>query len=270
MTSTYAVVGATGQQGGASARALLTAGAGVRALVRRPESEPARRLAESGAELVRADLTDPGSLGEAFADVDGVFAMTTFTERGVEAEIADGSRIADAAAAAGVAHLVYSSVGGAERGTGIPHFESKRRVEEYIASLGLPATFVRPVFFMENLSPSTEDGASVLRLPLPGDVPVQMVAVDDIGAVCAAALLDPTRVPGGAVEIAGDELTGEQAAEVLGARYEALPAGVFDDADLTAMFTWLAEQRPAYRADFALTRELDPGVLDLAAWAARR
>jgi uncharacterized protein YbjT (DUF2867 family) len=271
MSSTYAVVGATGQQGGAVARALLAAGAGVRALVRRPDSEAARALAGAGAELVRADLTDPGSLGAAFDGVDGVFAMTTsFTDRGTSGETADGVRIADAAADARVGHLVYSSVGGAERRTGVPHFESKRRVEEHIESLGLPATFVRPVFFMENLAPKTEDGATVLRLPLPAGVPLQMVAVDDIGAVSAAVMLDPARVPGGAVEIGGDELTGEQMAEVLGGRYEALPVAVLDDPDLEAMFTWFAEEYPSYRADFALTRDLDPGVLDLAAWAARR
>lgn len=277
MTSTYAVVGATGQQGGATARTLLAAGVGVRALVRRPDAEAARALADAGAELVRADLTDPSSLEAAFAGVDGVFAMTTsFTDRGTEGEVADGVRIADAARAAGVGHLVYSSVGGAERGTGVPHFESKRRVEEHIASLGLPATIVRPVFFMENLAPTVEDGTSVLRMPLPEGVPVEMVAVDDIGAVAAAALIDPSRVPGGAVEIAGDEVTGEQAAAILAeaaglpGRYEALPVEVLDDPDLKAMFTWFVESRPAYRADRELTRELAPGVQDLATWAAGR
>ena len=277
MTSTYAVVGATGQQGGATVRALLAAGAHVRALVRRPDADAARDLADAGAELVRADLTHPASLEAAFTGVDGVFAMTTsFTDRGTDGETADGIRIADAARAAGVGHLVYSSVGGAERHTGVPHFESKRRVEEHITALGLPATFVRPVFFMENLAPTVEDGTSVLRMPMPGDVPVQMVAVDDIGAVAAAVLLDPSRVPGGAVEIAGDEVTGERAAAILGeaaglpARYEALPVEVLDDHDMKAMFTWFVDERPAYRADLALTRELDPQVRDLAMWARRR
>ncbi|MDN5914994.1 MAG: NmrA/HSCARG family protein [Pseudonocardia sp.] len=271
MTSTYAVIGATGQQGGATARALLASGAGVRALVRRTDSDAAAALERSGAELVRADLTDVASLRAAFEGVDGVFAMTTsFTDRGTEGEVEDGVRIADAAAAAGVGHLVYSSVGGAERQTGVPHFESKRRIEEYIASLGIPATVVRPVFFMENLAPAEENGTTVLRLPLPAGVPLQMVAVDDIGAVAASALLDPARIPGGAVEIAGDERTGGQIAEAFGGRYEALPVDVLDDPDLKSMFTWLAEQKPAYRADLALTRELAPSVLDLPAWAARR
>lgn len=267
--TTHAVTGATGQQGGATARALLAAGANVRALVRDPDAAAARALAGAGADLVRADLTDPASLAAAFTGVDGVFAMTTsFTPRGTEGETADGVRIADAAAAVGVPHLVYSSVGGAERGTGIPHFESKRRVEEHLEDLDLPTTFVRPVFFMENLAPVAGDDGTVLRLPLPAGVPLQMVAVEDIGRVAAAVLLDPSRVAGGAVEIGGDELTGEQAAAALGARYEPLPVEVLDDPDLAAMFTWFVEATPAYRADFALTRELDPQVQDLAAWAA--
>jgi uncharacterized protein YbjT (DUF2867 family) len=269
MTSTYAVVGATGQQGGATARALLAAGAGVRALVRDPATDAATALRDEGAELARADLTDPDSLRAAFTGVDGAFAMTTsFTPRGTEGEVADGTRIADAAKAAGLPHLVYSSVGGAERRTGIGHFESKRRVEEYMGELGLPATIVRPVFFMENLRPTREHGEVVLRLPLPAGVPLQLIAVDDIGAVAAAMLPDPQRVPGGAVEIGGDELTGGQMAAAWGGRYEPLAVEILDDPDLRAMFTWFTTQRPTYRADFALTRELDPAVRDLRSFAA--
>jgi uncharacterized protein YbjT (DUF2867 family) len=268
MTSTYAVVGATGQQGGATARALLAAGAGVRALVRDPASDAATALRAAGAELARADLTDTDSLRAAFTGVDGAFAMTTsFTPRGTDGEVADGTRIADAAKAAGLPHLVYSSVGAAERHTGIGHFESKRRVEEHITALGLPATIVRPVFFMENLQPTEENGGTVLRLPLPGGIPLQLIAVADIGAVAAAVLADPDRVPGGAVEIGGDERTGEQMAEVWGARYEPLPVDVLDDEDLRAMFTWFTTPRPTYRADFALTRALDPAVQDLRGFA---
>jgi uncharacterized protein YbjT (DUF2867 family) len=214
-----AVVGATGQQGGAVARALLDAGASVRALVRDPAR--ATDLADRGAELVRADLADPGSLRSAFTGAQRVFAMTTpFGEGGPDAEVQQGTAVVDAAADAGVEHLVYNSVGGAERSTGIPHFESKWRVEEHLAAVGLPATVVRPVFFMENLGwmASVQDGEVVVRMPLPAGVPLQMIAVADIGAVSAAVLLDPGRVPGGSLEIAGDERTGEQIAAVFGER----------------------------------------------------
>ena len=191
-----------------------------------------------------------------------------------------GGLIADAARDVGVPHVVYGSVGGAERHTGIPHFESKRRVEEHMTALGLHTTFVRPTFFMENFAsffaPKTEDGVVVLRAPLAPGVPLQMVAVDDIGAAAAAALLDPTRVPGGAIEIAGDELTGEQVAAAFGdraglpARFEPLPLDVLaDDPDQHAMFTWFTKP-PAYRADIAATRRLVPELKDFRAWLGGR
>lgn len=273
----FAVVGATGQQGGATARALLAAGTTVRALVRDTGSAGAKALAQAGVQLVRADLEDPQSLRAAFAGVDGLFAMTTMTgPDGTDGEVRQGRTIGDAARDAGVPHVVYSSVGGAERATGIPHFESKRRVEEHLLELGLSTTFVRPTFFMDNFAsgPQEEDGTLVLRSPLAPGVPVQMVAVDDIAAVAAVALRDPAAVPGGSVEIAGDELTGEQIAETFGvragkpARFEPLPLDVLaGDEDMYAMFTWF-RRLPAYEADFAATRRLSPGVKDFATWVA--
>ncbi|MFF2773182.1 NmrA family NAD(P)-binding protein, partial [Streptomyces bacillaris] len=120
-------------------------------------------------------------------------------------------RRADAAARAGVPHFVFSSVGGAERHTGIPHFDTKRRVEEHLDALGIHRTIIRPVFFMDNLaarSVSVEDGVVVVRMALPADVPLEMVAVRDIGRVAAAILLGGTPVEGSSLEIAGDRLTG--------------------------------------------------------------
>ena len=239
-----AVVGATGLQGGATVRALLGANAPVRALARRTDSEAARALTELGADVVAADLDDPESLRAAFTGVDGVFAMTTPLlrpgyELRIDLEVTHGHAIADAAAAASVPHVVYSSVGGAERHTGIPHFDSKRDIEEYLVAQGLSTTFVRPVFFMDNFArfapPTMEDGKLVVRLPLPPRIPLQMITADDIGAVAAAAALDPDPVTGESIEIAGDELTGEQIAEAyqhrydVPARYEPLPIEVFGD-----------------------------------------
>jgi uncharacterized protein YbjT (DUF2867 family) len=272
-----AVVGATGLQGGATARALLGANAPVRALARRTDSDAARALAELGAEIVAADLDDPEGLRAAFTGVDGVFAMTTpGYDRSTDREMTHGHAIADAAAAAGVPHVVYSSVGGAERHTGIPHFDSKGDVEEYLVARGLSTTFVRPVFFMDNFAqfatPAIEDGTLTVRLPLPSGIPLQMITVEDIGAVAAAAVLNPDRVAGGSIEIAGDELTGEQIAEAyqdrydVPARYEPLPIDVLDgDADQRAMFEWFARP-PAYQADLAATRALAPRTKTFEQW----
>lgn len=270
-----AVIGATGQQGGAVARALLDRGAAVRALTRDPASPKAAALAERGAALVTGSPEDPAALDALFTGASAGFAMTTMAgPDGTTGEIVAGTAIAEAASRTSLPHLVFSSVGGAERGTGIDHFESKRRVEERIEELGLPATFLRPVYFMENLlggAVQVEDGTVVVRQPLPAGIPLQMIAVADIGRVAASALLG-AEVPGGAIEIAGDERTGEQIAAAFGevaglpARYEELPleslAGLGDAA---AMFAWFRE-RPAYLGDLEGTRALDPELLDLPSW----
>lgn len=276
---TIAVYGATGQQGGAVLDALLAKGASVRALVRDPASDRAQVLAQRGVELVQADADEPASLVPALDGVQALFFMTTppggVQTEDTEGETRQGIALADAAKQAGVPHVVYSSVGGAERETAVPHFESKRRVEEHLESLGVPTTLVRPAFFMENLlgmSPSLEGDEIVVRLPLPDAVPLQMIAVKDIGAVAATALLDPQSIPDSAIEIAGDELTGSQIAAAyakhtgMPARYEALPLSVLDDSyDMQAMFRWFADSA-AYQADLAQVRALVPEVLDLPAW----
>ncbi len=274
---TFAVLGATGQQGGATARALLAAGVRVRALTRDPASAAARMIGGQGAEVVQADIEDSASLRAAFAGMAGVFAMTSFEgPKGSAGEVEYGRQIADAVQDAGVPHVVYSSVGGAERGTGIPHFESKRRIELELLSRDFSVTVLRPTFFMENFRPRQEDGEVVVREALLPGVPIQMIAADDIGAAATAALLDPSAVEGGALEIAGDELTGEQIAAVYGeraglpARFEPLPISIFaGDPDLEPMFTWFSRP-PAYQADLAATRKLVPGVQDLRTWVGNR
>lgn len=272
-----AVIGATGQQGGSVVNALLERGARVRALVRDAHKPAAVALADRGVELVTGDAGDAASLEALFAGVDASFAMTTPQPGGTELETATGISIADAAARARVPHLVFSSVGGAERESGVPHFESKRRVEERIEALGIHHTFLRPVLFMDNLAgfmTSVENGEAVVRMALPDGIPLQMVAVRDIGRAAAAILLGGTAIEGGSVEIAGDTLTGSQIAKAIGAyadlpsRYEALPleaiAGFGDTAE---MFRWFAET-PAYQADFDATRALVPDALDLPSWLA--
>lgn len=278
---TVAVVGATGQQGGATVDALLEAGVTVRALVRDADSAAALRLKRSGAKLAVADLEQTETLVAAVGGVDAIFAMTTFTgSAGTDGEVEHGRAIGDAARTAGVPRIVYSSVGGAERHTGIPHFESKRRVEEYLNTLGLHTIVIRPTFFMDNFAsfskPAVQDGTLVVRLPLPAGVPLQMVATRDVGQVVARALLHPELIASGAVEIAGDELTGEQIAAAFGeaaglpAHYEPVPLEVLSgNPDQQAMFSWFAHV-PAYQADFNASRSLVPDLLDLRAWLAQR
>jgi uncharacterized protein YbjT (DUF2867 family) len=270
------VIGSTGQQGSAVIDALLEKRVPVRAVTRNPNGDKARALDERGVEVVYADLEDVDSVRAAFDGAAAAFAMTTHDGLdGPKREVAHGRVIAAAAADAGLPFLVYSSVGGVERGSGVPHFESKRRVEEVLLE-AVPVTFVRPTFFMETLRLMIRrDGARVIiGMPLAGDVGLQMISVRDIGRAAAALLLmgDPAVAP---VEIAGDELTGEQISVRIAHRlgspttYVQLPLDVLgDDEDLKMMFGWLA-RLPAYQADFARTRELVGGVEDLSRWLAR-
>lgn len=277
-SGTIAVFGGTGQQGGSVIDALLTRDAHVRALVRDPESDRAQALADRGVELARIRIGDATSLSTALKGADAFFFMTTpagHSLADIEGETQLGTALVDAAVTAAVPHVVFSSVGGAERDSGIPHFESKRRVEEYLQQSGLRATTVRPVAFMENfsfLAPSVEQGQIVLRIPLPDGIPLQLVAVHDIGRISAALLLGTAEAPGGTIEIAGDELTGSQIAAAFGehaglpARYEALPLHVLDDnPDTRAMFRWFAET-PAFQADIEAVKVIEPTVWDLPAW----
>ncbi|MBT0769443.1 NmrA/HSCARG family protein [Kineosporia sp. J2-2] len=272
-TGTVAVIGATGQQGGAVARHLLARGAAVRALVRDPGSERAVRVRNQGASVVRADLADPASLVSALRGADTLFAMTTFAEDGPAGEVRQGRAIGDAAREAGVSHVVYSSVGGADRATGIPHFESKWAIEEHLREAGLNLTVIRPVFFMDNLRgaarPEPGGDERVFRFPLAPGVPLQMISVEDIGAIGATAVLLPDSIPGGQLEIAADQLTPEQIAEAFSertgqkTRFEAVDiAGITDD-DQRAMFEWFT-QVPAYRGDFTRTSALRQSPLRFA------
>jgi uncharacterized protein YbjT (DUF2867 family) len=271
------VIGATGQQGGAVVDALLKRAVPIRAVTRNPNGDKARSLAQRGVEVVCADLEEVDSVRAAFDGAAAAFAMTTHDgPDGPKREVAHGRVIAAAAADAGLPFLVYSSVGGVERGSGVPHFESKHHIEERLLE-AVPVTFVRPTFFMETLRMMIRrDGDRVaVAMPLPGDVAVQMISVRDIGRV-AAAVLENGDAAVAPVEIAGDELTGEQIAERVARRlgspatYVQLPLDVLgDDEDLKVMFGWLA-RLPAYQADFARTRELVGDVQDLSRWLAQQ
>jgi uncharacterized protein YbjT (DUF2867 family) len=205
------VTGATGQQGGATARELLARGHQVRAMTRKPASEAAKGLAKSGAEVVAGDLDDAGSLRKALAGAWGVFGVQDTWEAGVEGEEAQGTRLVELAKAAGVTHFVYTSVGSAHRATGIPHFDNKWRIEEALRAQGFPSQVIlRPVFFMENwtspwFKPAILNGT--LAIGIKPDTRLQQIAVADIGKYGALAFEQHAELAGKAIDIAGDALT---------------------------------------------------------------
>ncbi|CAM5491224.1 NmrA family transcriptional regulator [Streptomyces spiroverticillatus] len=275
------VTGATGLQGGAVVRELIGRGRPVAALVRDPAAERARALADLGVELVRGDLDDESSLRSALEGFHGLFAVQNFmTPAGLGGEVRQGRALARAAKAAGVGHVVYTSVGGAERESAVPHFDSKRGIERYLTGTGVPLTVLRPTFFMDNFAahgPELVDGTLVVRLALKPGTRVQFIAVQDIGFFAAEAFDRPQTYVGRSVEIAGDALTATEIAEAFAAR-SGLPARFEElslDAvahnpyipnapDIALMFEWFQEH--GYRADIEALRAEHPGLQSFATY----
>ena len=263
------VTGATGKQGGHLARELLSRGHSVRALTRNLDSPAAATLAERGVTIVPGDFEDQGGLERAMRGVATVFAMGTPLERGAKTETREGINIVRAASTVGVTHLVYASIAGADRATGIPHFDSKFEVEKEIRRSGVPFTIVAPVFFMENfladyIAAGLAQGS--ISMALPATRRLQQIAVADIAQFTALVIERRESFLGKRIDIASDELTVATAAaaisEVSGRHieYTALPIDTVrqGNEDLARMLEWF--DRVGYDADIVGLRSLYPEV----------
>ena len=266
-----AVTGATGQQGGAVARKLLADGWKVRALTRDSSKPAAQELKSLGAELVPGDMDKRAELYAAFKGAYGVFSVQNYwiPSVGFEGEIRQGKAVAEAAKAAGIQHLVYSSVGAAHRGMGQKHFDSKWVIEQYIQTLGVPFTILRPAAFFENYNRSRAYilSGSFTGRGLGPDKTVQMIAVQDIAAFTSLALSNPKQYLGKTLELAGDELTEPQITEiftrVIGRPVKALApdqGGNAPSPEMTAMFNFFKGE--GYTADIPALRKLHPGLIN--------
>ncbi|MEU0135836.1 NmrA/HSCARG family protein [Streptomyces sp. NPDC006296] len=230
-TAPVLVVGATGRQGGATARALLAAGIPVRALVRDPAGDRPRAVEALGAELVTGDLEDRGSLTAAAEGARAVFSvqMPDLAGRGFEGEVAQAENLIASARAAGVPQFVHTSVSGAgqhvswvEAGSPMePYYTAKSGVQDRVREAGFAHwTLVKPGFFMENFLPSEQimfprglrGGLVTLLKPTTW---LSLVAVGDIGRTVAAAVADPERFSGIELELASDHMTMTDVAGVL-------------------------------------------------------
>ena len=278
---TILVTGATGKQGGAVARNLLKDGWTVRALVRDPEKDAARVLADKGVDLAKGDLFDAASVEAAHEGVHGVYSVQNFwlPDVGFEGEIKQGTILADAAKRAGVSHFVYSSVGAAHRGAGQRHFDSKLVIEQHIQSIKLPYTIVRPAAFMENLEWTREQITEGVfqGWGLTSGKRLQLIAVEDIGVIVAIAFADPDEHIGKTIEISGDELTEEEAASVISdvlrrkVVVTSAPEAKTEEEKAWNRFV----NGEGYTADLSSLRKLHPGLRTLqvylreAGWALR-
>jgi uncharacterized protein YbjT (DUF2867 family) len=270
------VTGATGKQGGIVVKNLLERGHEVRAITRNTDSPKAKELAKAGVTLIRAALEDTAALTKALEGATSLFAMTTPFEAGPQAETRQGISAADAARAAGV-HLVFTSVGSANRRTGVPHFDSKGEVEEHIARVGVRATILAPVYFMENLYfGKAQLAQGVYATPLSPARRLAQVAVEDIGAVAVRLLENPGRFAGKRFDLGSDELTGNDVVAILSRvtgrsfTYFQVPLDVIRQRmgeEGVKMYEWF--DRVGYTVDRAALRHEFPDVAfhDFESWA---
>ena len=278
---TVAVAGATGAQGGATARSLLASGHLVRALTRDPASPAADALRRLGADVRRADFDDPASLETALTGTDSLFAVTTPFGTSVETETRQGIALVDAAAKARLGHIVFTSAAHADRGTGIPHYESKRRIEQHLETVDVPWTVIAPAAFMENYAEGwTLEGLREggFAWPMPADRPLTLISAADIGAFAALVLGRRDEFAGRRVDIASDELTPGRIAEILSAAigrpvaHQYVPVDVVRNrsTDLAAMFEYFTAY--GLDVDVAGLRRAYPevGWLGFTEWAAAR
>lgn len=282
---TVVVTGATGVQGRAVVHHLLRDGWQVRALTRDPNGTRATALARAGAQVVRARMEDVGSLTAAAEGAWGLFSVQptvgspgTAPDFTTEDEVRWGVNVAEAAHAAGIGHFVFTSVAGADRHLTekLPvNLVSKWRIEQHIAGLGLPATILRPVSFMENFTGGYALRNGSLSTGLAPEVPQQIMAVDDVGAVTAMAFARPREWIGRALSLAGDELTPVRIASAIGEAlgiplpYVPVPIDVIRalNEDFAHANEWLNTH--GYRADISATRKIHPGVMDFGTWLER-
>ena len=271
------VTGATGQQGGGAARALLSRGVRVRALIRNPQGEPAAALRRLGAEVVGGDLGDRASLEAAARGADAVFSVQPSEgqpQSGVTSddEVRFGKNVADAARAAGARHLVYTSMAGLLPGTGVGHFESKWQIETYVRSLDVPFTILRPGAFFELLTqPQFYATPGKFTFFYPPAHPIPAIAADDIGAIAAAVIAAPDAFAGRTLELAGEVLTGVDVAAAIGRAtgrplaYSTIPAEALRE---NPVFTRVVEAAIKLRVDVDVDalRAIHPGLKTLATW----
>jgi uncharacterized protein YbjT (DUF2867 family) len=301
-----AVVGATGAQGGGLVRAILADRNGefrVRALTRNSDSDKARALAAAGAELVRADLDDQASLERAFAGAHGVFALTNFWEHfSPEKELAQAGNQARAAKAAGVHHVIWSTLEDTRRWVPlgddrlptlqgrykVPHFDAKGEADTIFRVLGVPTTFLLTAFYWDNLiyfgagPQKGADGRLAISFPL-GDKKLPAIAVEDIGKAAYAIFKRGDEFINRTVGIAGEHLSGQEMAAALSRAlgreivYNAVTPETYRGLgfpgadDMGNMFQFKRDFNEDFRAvrSIDFTRDLNPELQSFEAWLAR-
>jgi uncharacterized protein YbjT (DUF2867 family) len=300
-----AVVGATGAQGGGLVRAILadpTSGFAVRAITRNPESEKGQALRNAGAEVVKGDIDDEGSIERAFQGAYGVFALTNFWEHfSPERELAQARNMARAAKSAGVQHVIWSTLEDTREWVPleddrmptlqgkykVPHFDAKGEADGIFRDAGVPTTWLLTSFYWDNLiyfgaGPQRgPDGTLALVYPM-DDKKLPGIAAEDIGKSAYAIFKRGREFIGKKVGIAGEHLTGQQMADALTralgqeVRYTNVPPEVYRSFgfpgadDLGNMFQFKRDFNEYFcgARNLAFTRSLNPQLQTFEQWLA--
>lgn len=281
-TPTVLVTGATGQQGGAVVHHLLAGGFPVRALVRNPETDASQELAKKGVEIFAGNFEQPDTIRRAMAGIGRVFSVQPFLRGKAELEVQWGKRIADAAAAEGVSHFVYTSVFGANAGPDVPHFASKAQIETHIQSTAMPSTILQPAGFMENLlNPIVLKGIAKGKLagPTAVDSPQPVIAVDDIGVIAAKVFASPGEYIGQRIALVGDVVSTRMQAEaltrILGrpikpAQLPRFLVRLFLGRELYRMFRWIDTNTEGVPFNIEALRVVHPQLSTFEQWCRRK
>jgi uncharacterized protein YbjT (DUF2867 family) len=297
------IFGATGAQGGGLARAILAdsnSEFAVRAVTRDPGSDKAKDLAAAGAEIVQADLSDPTSVEKAMTGAYGAFCVTFFWAHfSPEQEGAEAKCMADAAKAAGVKHVIWSTLEDTRLHVPlhddrmptlmekykVPHFDSKGESNRFFKEAGVPTTFLLTSFYWDNLihfgmGPKRgEDGVLAITFPM-GDSRLSGINAEDIGKCAYGIFKKGESMVGKTVGIAGEHITVEDMAKVLAkaigeeVRYNKVTPEMYRSfgfpgaEDLGNMFQYYKEfdKEFADARDVKLAKELNPGLLNFEMW----
>jgi uncharacterized protein YbjT (DUF2867 family) len=283
---TILVTGATGAQGGSVAQALLQSGQyQVRVLTRRPQSDKAVALQESGAILYTGDFSDKESLKTAVNGCYGVFGLTNFWEH-FEKEYDLGINLIDAAAAAGVQHFVlhtlpdYNALSGGQ--FPVPHCDMKAALKRYTKQKGIPATFLEVAFYYENFLtffPPTPDQFGNYQFGFPqGQTKLAMVSVADVGGIVNGIIAEPEAFIGRTVGAVGADGTCDEYAaamtRILGlpVHYNYIPRDLYASfgfpgaVELANMFEVQRLYIPNRQREQEESYRLNPGMQTFESW----
>lgn len=271
------VTGVTGNQGGAVARNLINKGFKVRALTRNPTSAQAQNLRKQQVDIIEGDLNEQKTFSHHLKNIDGIFSVQTF-ENGIDKEIKQGINLANLAKEYNVPHFLYSSVVGADLQTGIPHFESKLKIEAHIKQLRLPYTILRPASFYENfLIPQVRSRLVNGKLVSPVDrnIVQQFISTEDIGRISTQIFINPGQYEGRTITMAAEQLDLVQVSGIFSKvlekeiRYQKLPGLITRFAmgkDLYKMFKWINENGGVFIKDIGAFQKEFPDYLTLKEW----